>query len=157
MPERVGLWRKSGKRGLLITSYKRLVKHSDRVKTAAEAGIVPAHLWLPQSKQVKKLCQVHAQCSLGRSCYRPKKSCVYGYIVTSVQFSSVQFSSVAHWCPTLCDPMNRSMPGLPVHHQLPEFALTHVHRVSDAIQPSHPLSSPSPPAPNPSQHQSLFQ
>ena len=58
---------------------------------------------------------------------------------------------------TLCDPMNCSMPGLPVHHQLPEFTQTHVHRVCDAIQPSHPLSSPSPPAPNPSQHQSLFQ
>ena len=62
---------------------------------------------------------------------------------------SVQFSSVAQLCPTLCHPMNRSMPGLPVHHQLPEFTQTHVHRVSDAIQPSHPLSSPSPPAPNP--------
>ena len=72
-------------------------------------------------------------------------------------FSSVQFSSVAQSCPTLCDPMNSSMPGLPVHHQLPEFTQTHVHRVSDAIQTSHPLSSPSPPAPNPSQHQSLFQ
>ena len=70
---------------------------------------------------------------------------------------SVQFSSVAQSCPTLCDPMNRSTPGLPVHHQLPEFTQTHIHRVSDAIQPSHPLSSPSPPAPNPSQHQSLFQ
>ena len=57
----------------------------------------------------------------------------------------------------LCDSMNRSTPGLPVHHQLPEFTQTHVHRVSDAIQPSHPLSSPSPPAPNPSQHQGLFQ
>ena len=67
----------------------------------------------------------------------------------------VQFSSVAQLCPTLCDPMNRSMPGLPVHHQLPKSTQTHVHRVSDAIQPSHPLSSPSPPAPNPSQHQSL--
>ena len=60
-------------------------------------------------------------------------------------------------CPTLCDPMNRSTPGLPVHHQLLEFTQTHVHRVSDAIQPSHPLSSPSPPALNPSQHQSLPQ
>ena len=70
---------------------------------------------------------------------------------------SVQFSSVAQLCPTLCDPMNCSTPGLPVHHQLPGFTQTHVHRVSDAIQPSHPLSSPSPPAPNPSQHQSLFQ
>ena len=70
---------------------------------------------------------------------------------------SVQFSSVAQSCPTLCNPMNHSTPGLPVHHQLPEFTQTHVHRVSEAIQPSHPLSSPSPPAPNPSQHQSLFQ
>ena len=68
-----------------------------------------------------------------------------------------QFSSVAQSCPTLCNPMNRSMPGLPVHHQLQEFTQTHVHQVSDAIQPSHPQSSPSPPAPNPSQHQSLFQ
>ena len=65
---------------------------------------------------------------------------------------SVQFSSVAQSCPTLCDPMNRSMPGLPVHHQLLEFTQTHVHRVSDAIQPSHPLSFPSPPALNLSQH-----
>ena len=70
---------------------------------------------------------------------------------------SVQFSSVAQSCPTLCDPMNCSTPGLPVYHQLPEFTQTHVHRVGDAIQPSHPLSSPSPPAPNPSQHQGLFQ
>ena len=69
----------------------------------------------------------------------------------------LQFSSVAQSSPTLCDPMNRSTPGLPVHHQLPEFTQTHVHWVSDTIQPSHPLSSPSPPAPNPSQHQSLFQ
>ena len=68
-----------------------------------------------------------------------------------------QIRSVAQSCPTLCDPMNRSTPGLPVHHQLPEFTQTHVHRVSDAIQPSHLLSSPSPPAPNRSQHQSLFQ
>ena len=75
----------------------------------------------------------------------------------SVQFSSVQFSSVAQSCPTLCHPMNRSTPGLTVHRQLPEFTQTHVHRVSDAIQPSHPLLSLSPPAPNPSQHQGLFQ
>ena len=75
---------------------------------------------------------------------------VQSFIITS------QFSSVAQSCPTLCDPMNCSTPGLPVHHQLPEFTQIHVHRVSDAIQPSHPLLSPSP-APNPSQHQSLFQ
>ena len=67
------------------------------------------------------------------------------------------FSSVTQSCPTLYDPMNSSMLGLPVHHQLPEFTQTHVHRVGDAIQPSHPLSSPSPPAPNPSQDQGLFQ
>ena len=74
-----------------------------------------------------------------------------------ISLLSVQFNSVAQSCPTLCDPMNRSTPGLPVHHKLPEFTQTHVHRVSDAIQPSQPLSSPSPPAPSPSQHQSLFQ
>ena len=68
-----------------------------------------------------------------------------------------EVSSVAQSCPTLRDPVNCSIPGLPVHNQLPEFTKTHVHRVSDAIQPSHSLSSPSPPAPNPSQHQSLFQ
>ena len=67
------------------------------------------------------------------------------------------FSSVAQSCMNLCDPMNRSTPGLPIHHQLLELTQTHVHRVGDAIEPSHPLSSSSPPAPNPSQHQSLFQ
>ena len=71
--------------------------------------------------------------------------------------SVVQFSSVTQLCPTLCNPINHSTPGLPVHHQLPEFTQTHVHKVGDAIQPSHPLSSPSPPAPNPSEQQSLFQ
>ena len=72
-------------------------------------------------------------------------------------YPSAQFSSVTQSCPTLCDPMNCSRPGFPVHHQLQEFTQTHVHRVGDAIQPSHPLSFPSPPAPNPSQHQSIFQ
>ena len=70
---------------------------------------------------------------------------------------SDQIRSVAQSCLTLCDPMNHSTAGLPVHHQLPEFTQIHVHRVSDAIQPSHPLLSPSPLASNPSQHQSLFQ
>ena len=71
-------------------------------------------------------------------------------------YFSVQFSSVAQSCPTLCDPMNCSTPGHPVHHQLPEFTQTHVHWVGDANQPSHPLSSPSPPALNLSQYQGLF-
>ena len=92
-----------------------------------------------------------------------KQSKIKGVVVTMrkkntyICIRSDQIRSVAQSCPTLCDPMNRSMPGLPVHHQLLEFTQTHVHRVSDAIQPSHPLASPSPPAPNPSQHQSLFQ
>ena len=89
------------------------------------------------------------------SALHPHLSLVDLLLFTSWIFS--QFSSVAQSCPTLCDPMNCSTPGLPVHHQLLEFTQTHAHRVGDAIQPSHPLSSPSPPAPNPSQHQGLFQ
>ena len=85
---------------------------------------------------------------------KTQKSIIHKY---SVQFSSVQVSSVAQSCPTLCDPMNCSMPSFSVHHLLLEFTQTHVHRVGDAIQPSHLLSSPFPPALNPSQHQSLFQ
>ena len=77
--------------------------------------------------------------------------------IAVVVVQSLQFSSVAQSCPTLCNPKNCSTRGLPVCHQLPDFTQTHVHRVSGAIQPSHPLSSPSPPAPNPSQHQGLFQ
>ena len=76
---------------------------------------------------------------------------LYSQLITN------QFSSVTQSCLTLCDPMSWSTPGLPVHHQLPEFTQTHVHWVSDAIQPSHLLSFPSPPALNPSQHQGLFQ
>ena len=74
-----------------------------------------------------------------------------------VHIHTYQIRSVAQSCPTLCNPMNRSTSGLPVHHQLLEFTQTHVHRVSDAVPPSHPLLSSSPSAPNPSQHQSLFQ
>ena len=88
--------------------------------------------------------------------------CALGYISVCIlswwlSLGSVQFSSVGQSCPTLCDPMNRSTPGLPVHHQLQEFTQTHVHWVSDANQPSHPLSSPSHPTFNLSQHQGLFQ
>ena len=83
--------------------------------------------------------------------------CDVNWALRSIQFSSVQFSSVAQPYPTLCDPRNPSIPGLPIHHQLLELTQTHVHQVGDAIQPSYPLSSPSPPAPDPSQHQGLFQ
>ena len=79
------------------------------------------------------------------------------FILQVGRFSAVQLNSVAQSCPTLCNPMNHTTPGIPVYHQLPEFIQTHVHQVGDAIQPSHPLSSPSPPAPNPSQHQGLLQ
>jgi len=78
--------------------------------------------------------------------------CIFTHICNMNQIRSVAQSHL-----TVCDPMNHSTPGLPVHHHLPEFTYTHVHRVSDAIQLSHPLSFPSLPAPNPSHHQSLFQ
>ena len=97
-------------------------------------------------------------CSLlGSSVHGISQARVLEWGAIAFSFYMYQIRSVAQCCPTLCDPMNRSTPGLPVHHQLPEFTKTHVHQVGDAIQPSHPLSSPSPPAPNPSQHQSLFQ
>ena len=82
---------------------------------------------------------------------------IWAFQLKKAYHCKIEFSSVAQSCPTLCDPLNCSMPGLPVYHQLPEFTQTHAHRVGDAIQPSHPLSSPSPPAPGPSQHQGLFQ
>ena len=91
--------------------------------------------------------------SSGIFCLNLNFSCkthCFNEMIISFKISSVQFSSVTQSCPTLCNPMNCSTPGLPVHHQLPEFTQTHVHQVGDAIQPSHPLSSPSPPAPNPS-------
>ena len=78
-------------------------------------------------------------------------------VIDLKNISSVQFSSITQSCLTLCDPMNCSTPDLPVHHQLPEFIQIHAHRVGDATQPFHPLSAPSPPAPDPSQHQGLFQ
>ena len=88
---------------------------------------------------------------------RSKKRLFIGVSEKNIHDTSMaQFISGAQSCPTLCDLMNRSTPGLPVHHQLPEFTQTHVHRVGDAIQPSHPLSSPSPPALSLSQHQGLF-
>ena len=88
-----------------------------------------------------------------RQCQRMLK---LSHNCTHLTHYQVQFSSLAQSCPTLCDRMNRSMPGLPIHYQLQEFTQTHIYRVSDTIQPSHPLLSPSP-APNPSQHQGLFQ
>ena len=95
---------------------------------------------------------IHAGRDMGQDIYEVGQP-----IVDLGEQINPQFSSVTQSCPTLCDPMKCSTPGLPVHHHLLEFTQTHVHRVHDAIQPSHPRSSPSPLAPNPSQHQSLFQ
>ena len=102
-----------------------------------------------QGKDKHPLCGLKDLKLRGQSCFSTKTA--------EIPKDSVQFSSVAQSCPTLCDPMNRSTPGLPVHNQLPEFTQTQVHQVGDATEPSHPLLSPSPPALNPSQHQSLFQ
>ena len=91
-----------------------------------------------------------------RSLEIPKKF-QNGFFCFCTKHHSVQFNSVSQSCLILCDPINHSTPDLPVHHQLLEYTQTHAHRVGDAIQPSHPLSSPSPPVPNPSQHQGPFQ
>ena len=116
-------------------------------------------------KEVKYALQTD-QCSAEETSYYHLHICFYVlestsryldlFLDTFVYLSSVSFSLVTQLCPTLCDPMDCSAPGLPVHHQLPEFTQTHVHSVGDAIQPSHTLSSPSPPALNLSQHQGLF-
>ena len=99
---------------------------------------------------------LHYQINFGKNVVKKKHTHKQTHILYhTIRFSSV--SSVAQSCPTLSNPMDCSMPGLPVHHQLPEFTQTHVQWVSDAIQPSHPLSSPSPPALNLSQHQGSFQ
>ena len=100
--------------------------------------------------QIANICQIIKK---AREFQKNIYSCFIDYVKA---FDCVQFSSVTKSCPTLCDPMNLSTPGLPVHHQILEFTQTHVHRVSDAIQPSHPLSSTFPPALNLSQHHGLF-
>ena len=107
---------------------------------------LPCATWFHGSSHCVGLCI--------RQCQRGKCNPYYQNLTHP---SVSQFSSVAQSCPTLCDPMNPSTPGLPVHHKLPESTQTHAHWVSETMQPSHPLSSPSPPAPNPSQHQGLFQ
>ena len=116
-----------------------------------------AYVWL-------LMCYIDSLCSFdytlrfsNLSCLNVFSGCIGFLQLHYHPFSYIQFSSVTQSCPSLCNPMNCSTPGLPVHHQLPEFTQTHAHLVGDAIQPSHPLSSPSPLAPNPSQHQQLFQ
>ena len=96
----------------------------------------------------------HVQCTTIVYCFLYLQP--FLFLLCEILSFPLLFLSSVQSCPTLCDPMDCSMPGLPVHHQLPELAQTHVHRVSDTIQPSHPLSSPSPPAFSHSQHQGLF-
>ena len=125
---------------------------------SASASVLPMDTqdWSPSgwtgliSLQSKGLSTVFSNTTI-------QKHQFFGAQCSSQSNSHIQFSSVTQLCPTHCNPMDCSTPGLPVHHQLPEFTQTHVHRVGEAIQPSHPLPSPSPPAPNPSQHQGLFQ
>ena len=145
--------RKANPRALLVEELKgnrEIIQMSiDRWR---QTNIQWRVFWLWEGRKSRHVpqheCTLRILCSMKETSH--KRTVLYDS--TSVQFSSVQ--SLSHV--RLCDPMNRSMPGLPVHHQLPEFTQTHVHRISDAIKPSHPLSSPSP-APNHSQHQSLFQ
>ena len=133
-----------GKRKLGITSYigHKICDLHKQTETWFNSQKVKT-LWLI-ADTIRYLSSIYFPFSLAK-----RKKILFG--------GDNQIRSVAQSCPSLCDPMNHSTPGLPVHHQLPEFTQTHIHRVSDAIQPAHPLSSPSPPAPNPSQHQSLFQ
>ena len=116
-----------------------------------------AFLVAQRVKNLPEMQETRVQSSMYQECFIKGLLCSNTENLPVCFKYSDQIRSVTQSCPTLCDPMNHSTPGLPVHHQLPEFTETHVHQVSDVIQPSHPLSSPSPPAPNPSQHQSLFQ
>ena len=123
----------------------KLFQHISHPKNIPEAKNIPGQE--AENNWIKDLKEPSSnQCISGNLCN--------SYLI--LQFSSVQLSSVTQLCPTLRNPMNLRMPGLPVHHQLPEFTQIHVHWVSDAIQSPHPLSSPSPPALNLSQHQGLF-
>ena len=121
----------------------------------------PLYPWNSPGKNIEVDCQALLQGIFSTQASKPGlphcRQILYCLSYQGSPQSSFQFSSVVQSCLTLCDPVNHSTPGLPVHHKLQEFTQTHVHRVGDAIQPSHPLSSPSPPAPNPSQHQGLFQ
>ena len=132
------------------------------METVSSAFMQILYRWATGEAQIELLNSKISEYSADSNCIRKihvfnvQNLLVYIWL-RNLLFRSDQIRSVIQSCPTLCNPMNRSTPGLPVHHQLPEFTQTHAHWVSDAIQPSHSLSSPSPPAPNPSQHQSLFQ
>ena len=120
------------------------------------------YITLPQYLSYFQILFQRMQKLIKISIFKNRCICITLYYLIWAQYfakirSQLQFTSLAQSRPTLCNPMNHSTPGLPVHHQLSEFTQTHAHRVGDVIQPSHPLSPPSPPAPNPSQNQGLFQ
>ena len=172
----------NGRKDRLVEGPHLLLSHfivSDSVRAHRWQPTRLPHPWDSPSKNTGVGCHFLLQCVKVKSESEVTQSCptlsdpmdhslpgssIHGIFQARVlEWGATAFSRrtplslVAQLCPTPCNPMNRSTPGLPVHHQLPEFTQTHAHRVGDAIQPSHPLSSPSPPAPNPSQHQGLFQ
>ena len=158
-------WFPLGLTGLIFLQSKRLSrvfsstirKHQFFVAQSSLWSRSHIHTWLLERQQLWLYASLLAKwclCffnTLSRLVIALRGNCK----IQPADFSSVRFSSVPQSCPTLCDPMNCSTPRLPVHHHLSEFTQTHVHQVGDAIQPSHPLSPPFPPASNPSQHQSF--
>ena len=142
----------------------------DQIQVSCTAGRFFTNRPIREALQNAEVCRNYGIIGriMGLWCFRSEKyqsinfsglmskNIVYTHFWAYFDLESVQFSSVAQSCLTFCDPMNCSTPGLPVHHQLPEFIQTHVHWVDDAIQPSHPLLSPSPSALNLSQHEGLF-
>ena len=140
---KVKLWWVKGKEDVFVIHHQQKIDEQSMIKNANKSRRKKQITEWKMDKMTKKFT--------GDNIKRAKtqwKKCL-----TSL---AIQFSSVTKLCLTLCNPMNCSTPGLPVYHKLPEFAQTHAHQVGDAIEPSHPLSLPSPPAPNPSQHQGLF-
>ena len=132
----------------LVTEGSRRSQVSAFISSSYQDSVVDQRRhFIGNSDQIEKQCIV-TQHKITGLCLLPKNSERKKWLD--------QFSSVAQLCLTLCDPINHSSPGIPVHHQLPESTQTHVHGVGDAIQPSHPMLSPSPPAFSLSQHQSLF-
>ena len=147
---------------LLYALYMHYPIISSQYPTGLSTFIIPnLQMRKLDCRQVEKLAQDHTKWKWLNQDSSPSSMglismlCCFPRVQKRYKWK-VQFSSITQSCPTLCDPMDCSMPGLPVYHQLQEFTQAHVHWVGDAIQPSHPLSSPSPPALNLSQHQGLF-